>query len=115
MIKINHIYGTKNDYFIVILRNSKYKCYELYRGGLHDLQNFDNLLKDGNPIFAFDFLHDARHRARKIINGEDFKEFCQMDKKLILNALRTLYLMALELRSVVNSLEKAIDLKNLKK
>lgn len=37
------------------------------------------------------------------------------DKKLILNALRTLYLMALELKSVVNSLEKAIDLKNLKK
>lgn len=38
-----------------------------------------------------------------------------MNKKLILNALRTLYLMALELKSVVNSLEKAIDLKNLKK
>lgn len=38
-----------------------------------------------------------------------------MDKNLILNALRTLYLMALELKSVVNSLEKAIDLKNLKK
>lgn len=38
-----------------------------------------------------------------------------MDKDLILNALRTLYLMALELKSVVNSLEKAIDLKNLKK
>lgn len=38
-----------------------------------------------------------------------------MDKKLILNALRTLYLMALELKSVVNSLEKAIDLKNIKK
>lgn len=38
-----------------------------------------------------------------------------MDKKLILNALRTLYLMALELKSVVNSLEKAIKLENLKK
>lgn len=38
-----------------------------------------------------------------------------IDKKLILNALRTLYLMALELKSVVNSLEKAIELENLKK
>lgn len=38
-----------------------------------------------------------------------------MDKDLILNALRTLYLMALELKAVVNLLEKAIDLENLKK
>lgn len=38
-----------------------------------------------------------------------------MDKNLILNALRTLYLMALELKAAVNLLEKAIDLKNLKK
>lgn len=38
-----------------------------------------------------------------------------MDKNLILTALRTLYLMALELKAVVNSLEKAIDLENLKK
>lgn len=38
-----------------------------------------------------------------------------MDKKLILDALRTLYLMALELKSVVNSLEKAIELENIKK
>ena len=38
-----------------------------------------------------------------------------MDKDLILNALRMLYLMALELKSVVDSLEEAIDLKNLKK
>lgn len=44
-----------------------------------------------------------------------FLEFRKMNKDLILNALRTLYLMALELKSVVNSLEKAIDLKNLKK
>lgn len=33
-----------------------------------------------------------------------------MDKDLILNALRTLYLMALELKAVVDLLEKAIDL-----
>lgn len=38
-----------------------------------------------------------------------------MDKNLILNALKTLYLMALELKAAVNLLEKAIDLKNLKK
>lgn len=38
-----------------------------------------------------------------------------MDKNLILNALKMLYLMALELKSAVNLLEKAIDLENLKK
>lgn len=38
-----------------------------------------------------------------------------MDKDLILNALRTLYSMALELKAAVNLLEKAIDLENLKK
>lgn len=38
-----------------------------------------------------------------------------MDKKLILNALKMLYLMALELKAAVNLLEKAIDLENLKK
>jgi hypothetical protein len=38
-----------------------------------------------------------------------------MDKNLILKALKTLYLMALELKAAVNLLEKAIDLKNLKK
>lgn len=38
-----------------------------------------------------------------------------MDEKLILSALRMLYLMALELKAVVNSLEKAIDLENIKK
>lgn len=73
MIKLNCIYGTKKDYYIVILRNPKYKCYELYRSvWLSNLQNFDNLLKDGNPLFAFDFLHDVRSCARKLINGEYF-------------------------------------------
>lgn len=38
-----------------------------------------------------------------------------MDKDLVLNALRKLYLMALELKATVNLLEKAIDLENLKK
>lgn len=38
-----------------------------------------------------------------------------MDKNLILNALKMLYFMALELKAAVNLLEKAIDLENLKK
>lgn len=38
-----------------------------------------------------------------------------MDKNLILNALKMLYLMALELKAAVNLIEKAIDLENLKK
>lgn len=38
-----------------------------------------------------------------------------MDKNLILNALKMLYLMALELKAAVNLLERAIDLENLKK
>lgn len=38
-----------------------------------------------------------------------------MDKNLILNALKMLYLMALELKAAVNLLEEAIDLENLKK
>lgn len=73
MIKLNHIYGTKDDYYIVILRNPKYKCYELYRSvWLSNLQDFDYLFKECNPLFAFDFLHDVRHCARKLINGEYF-------------------------------------------
>lgn len=71
MIKLNHVYGTKNNYFIVVIRNPKYKCYELFRSvWMHNLQDFDYLLNECNPIFAFDFLHDARSCARKIIDGE---------------------------------------------
>lgn len=71
MIKLNTIYGTKNDYFIVIIRNPKYKCYELYRSvWLNNLQDFDYLLEECNPIFAFDNLSDARYYARKTIDGE---------------------------------------------
>lgn len=73
MIKLNTIYGTKNDYFIVIIRNPKYKCYELYRSNwLHNLIDFKYLLNACNPIFAFDFLSDARNIARRMIDGEDF-------------------------------------------
>lgn len=74
MIKLNTIYGTKNDYFIVIIRNPKYKCYELYRSvWMHELFDFKYLLNECNPIFAFDFLSDARNIARKIIDGKIFQ------------------------------------------
>lgn len=73
MIKLNHIYGTKNDYFIVILRNPKSKCYELHRSGWwSDIQDFDYLLNEGIPLFVFNSLTDVRHCARKIINVEIF-------------------------------------------
>lgn len=73
MIKLNTIYDTKNGYFFVVIRNPKYKCYELHRSvWLHNLQDFDYLLKECNPLCVFDFLHDARRCARKIIDGEDF-------------------------------------------
>lgn len=71
MIKLNHIYGTKNDYFIVIIRNPKAKCYELHFSRfLSNLQDFDYLLKECNPLCVFYFLHDVRYCARKIIDGE---------------------------------------------
>lgn len=73
MIKINTIYGTKNDYYIVILRHPKSKCYELHRSlWMLNLNDFDYLLKKCDPLFAFDNLSDVRYYARKIIDGEDF-------------------------------------------
>lgn len=73
MIKLNHIYGTKNNYFIVIIRNPKYKCYELHRAvWSSNLQDFDYLLNEGIPLFVFDNLPDVRYCARKIVDGEDF-------------------------------------------
>ena len=73
MIKLNHIYGTKNDYYIVIIRHPKSKLYELHRSvWLHNLQDFDYLLKECIPLFAFGNLSDVRYYARKIIDGEDF-------------------------------------------
>lgn len=73
MIKLNTIYRTKDDYYILIIRNPKYKSYELYRSvWWSNLQDFDYLLKECNPYFVFDFLHDVRECARKLINGEYF-------------------------------------------
>lgn len=71
MIKLNTIYSTKKDYYIVIIRNPKFKCYELYRSvWLSNIQDFDYLLKECNPLFAFDNLPDVRHCARKLIDDD---------------------------------------------
>lgn len=73
MIKINHIYGTKNDYFIVILRHPKSKCYELHRSvWLSNIEDFDYLLNECLPLLVSNNLSDARYYARKMIDGEVF-------------------------------------------
>lgn len=73
MIKINTIYHTKNDYYIVILRHPKAKWYELHRSVWRsNLEDFDCLLKVYNPLFAEYKLSDIRYWARKVIDGEDF-------------------------------------------
>jgi hypothetical protein len=72
MIKINTIYHTKNDYYIVILRHPKAKWYELHRSVWRsNLEDFDYNLKC-DPLFAFAKLSDIRYYARKVIDGEDF-------------------------------------------
>ena len=71
MIKLNRIYGTKNDYFIVIIRNPKAKWYELHFSRFwSNLQDFDYLLSKCNPLFTFYSLSDVRYYARKIFDGE---------------------------------------------
>ena len=73
MIKLNTIYETKDDYFIVIIRYPKFKCYLVYRSvWLHNLEDFDYLLNECNPLFVSDKLHDVRYYVRKIIDGEDY-------------------------------------------
>lgn len=73
MIKLNHIYGTKNNYFIVIMRNPEFECYELYVSRfLSNLQDFDYLLKYGHPLLTFDNLSYVRFFAREIIDGKVF-------------------------------------------
>ena len=73
MIKLNTIYSTKKNYYIVIIRNPKSKCYELHRSAfLSYINDFDYLLKECTPLFAFANLSDVRYYARKIIDGEDF-------------------------------------------
>lgn len=74
MIKINTIYHTKNDYYVVILRHPKAKWYELHRSVWRsDIEDFDCLLKYRyEPLFAEYKLSDIRYWARKVIDGEDF-------------------------------------------
>lgn len=73
MIKINHIYGTKNDSFIVIIRNPEFDWYELhFSRSLSDLQDFDYLLDGCNTLLTFNNLSEVRYYARKMIDGEDF-------------------------------------------
>lgn len=73
MIKLNTIYSTKNDYYIVVLRNPKAKWYELHRSVWRsNLVDFDYLLKECNPFYIFHKLSDIRCFARKVIDGEDF-------------------------------------------
>lgn len=73
MIKLNHIYGTKDDYFIVIIRNPEFDWYELHFScSLSNLQDFDYLLKYGRPLLTFDNLSVARCYAREIIDGKVF-------------------------------------------
>ena len=73
MIKLNTIYGPKNHYYILIIRNPKTKCYELYRSiWLSNLQDLDYLLKWCDPIFASGNLSDVRYYARKVLDGEEY-------------------------------------------
>lgn len=74
MIKLNHIYGTKDDYFIVIVRNPKFNCYELHGSrNLLYLMDFKYLLKDSSSLLAVGgSLPGVRYYASKIIDGEDF-------------------------------------------
>lgn len=73
MIKLKTIYSTKNDYYIVVLRNPKSKWYELHRSVWRsNLVDFDYLLKECNPLYIFHKLSDIRYYARKVIDGEDF-------------------------------------------
>lgn len=73
MIKLNTIYAAKGGCYIVVIRHPKSKCYELHRSvWLSNLNDFDYLLKECDPLFAFANLSDVRYYARKIIDGEDF-------------------------------------------
>ena len=73
MIKLDTVYRTNKDYYIVIIRHPKSKCYELHRSVWpSNLEDFDYLLRECTPLFAFDNLRDVRYYARKVIDGEDF-------------------------------------------
>lgn len=73
MIKLNTIYRTNKKYYIVIIRYPKLKCYLMYGSvWMSNLEDFDYLLNECNPLFVHDKLSVIRRRAREIIDGEDF-------------------------------------------
>ena len=73
MIKLKTIYRTSNDYYIVIIRYPKFKFYVVYGSVLKsNLEDFDYLLNECNPLFVSDNLSDVRYFARKYIDGKDF-------------------------------------------
>ena len=70
MIKLKTIYRTKNDCYIVVIRNPNVKWYELHFSAfLSHIEDFDYLLKKCNPVLIFNKLSDIRYYARKIIDG----------------------------------------------
>ena len=70
MIKLKTIYRTKNDCYIVILRNPNVKSYELHISAfLWHIEDFGCLLKKCNPVLTFNKLSDIRYYARKLIDG----------------------------------------------
>lgn len=73
MIKLNTIYATKDGYYIVVIRNPKFKTYELHRSVWRsNLQDFDYLLKEHSFLLAVGSLPGVRYYARKILDGEDY-------------------------------------------
>lgn len=73
MIKLNTVYRTNKDYYIVIIRYPKFKCYLVYGSvWVSNLEDFDYLLNECNPLFVSDKLSDVRYYARKFIEGKDF-------------------------------------------
>ena len=70
MIKLNTIYRTKNDCYVVVIRNPNAKWYELHLSAFSShLDDFNYLLKESNPVLIFYKLSDIRYYARKIIDG----------------------------------------------
>ena len=75
MIKLNTIYSTKNGDYVVVIRNPKAKWYELHMSNSRsEIEDFDCLLKEYTPLFAFYNLSDIQYYARKIIDGEKARD-----------------------------------------
>lgn len=69
MIKLNTIYKTKNDCYVVVIRNPNVKWYELHCSAfLSHLEDFNYLLEKCKPVLIFTKLSDIRYHARKLID-----------------------------------------------